>query len=794
MKLLIDNGNGLGAVDYSGAVVPGTLEIVRELNRPSTMAATVCLVRSSLAVPVRRGRVSISNDAGTALFTGYLVTGPAAVYAGVASAGAVYRLELRGVSEEWLLDKAGVLERGGVAIGVEGGAAAGSLAGRLVAGSGGLRASTGGGERLGVYTVPAASAWSVGAGGAAAAGYGAYRVLGGAMSVSTAGSATHAFAEGDESLVVSGTRTSSVRELANDVTVSGTMEPAAYWTELFEGDGTTAVFSLSGEPDAVNAGHAVLLADDFSAALFNRQVWFAADPGSHLGLSGAGLTMTGGNGLDGQTTLTAIDPVEMGGTLVVELDEVQLTAGSAGVLGGMYNGVIAQADCLAGFNVRQLNGNTVVAPLVNGAEAGTVYTMVSGHVYSLRVRLHCAEMLRVKQSFYALTDVAGAGPQVRLFGGGLVPAAMNVVFELRDLGMSSNTPAAVLYDGVVASAPATCTLAAVNSVQLFGSVGRVSLTRTGSGWVRTKTGTTLLVGAAGQGLSCSLTGSASGGAATFYAGQVPAANTLFQVSYRGRRRAVARMMDAASVAAEAVTGANGTEQWLGTVVQPPARSTEDCENAALAVLSFAADPDAALAGTCTAVNPPATQTQGGDIWPGDLVTLPANGGSASVIVRKTTLTDGGCAPERITYRIGFANDWAEGLGISLGEAVAANALLPVAAIDSTVPETARVLANLPQLSCIGPAGSGTSFCLQVDAGVAPPAGGGFEVRRRDGGFGQLVTPQTAGDLVLRSPVRGFQIPVSSVGERFFIRMYDAGTPALYSRESSVLVTHLPVVS
>ena len=40
----------------------------------------------------------------------------------------------------------------------------------------------------------------------------------------------------------------SVKELANDVTLSGEMEPAAYISETFAGDGTTTVFQLSQAP------------------------------------------------------------------------------------------------------------------------------------------------------------------------------------------------------------------------------------------------------------------------------------------------------------------------------------------------------------------------------------------------------------------------------------------------------------------------------------------------------------------------------------------------------------------
>jgi hypothetical protein len=77
----------------------------------------------------------------------------------------------------------------------------------------------------------------------------------------------------------------------------------------------------------------------------------------------------------------------------------------------------------------------------------------------------------------------------------------------------------------------------------------------------------------------------------------------------------------------------------------------------------------------------------------------------------------------------------------------------------------------------------------VDAGTAPPAGGGFEVRRRDWEFGASVD---AADLVLRSPVRSFTIPRAAQVERFYIRMYDASSPPVYSRFSSAVFVNAPV--
>ena len=95
----------------------------------------------------------------------------------------------------------------------------------------------------------------------------------------------------------------------------------------------------------------------------------------------------------------------------------------------------------------------------------------------------------------------------------------------------------------------------------------------------------------------------------------------------------------------------------------------------------------------------------------------------------------------------------------------------------TLSSPGNVLANLQQLQVV----SATGTALQVDAGMAPPAGGGFEVRRRDGDFGPGV-----------DQVRSFSIPREGQMERYYVRMYDGSTPPLYSRFSSAVFTDLPV--
>jgi hypothetical protein len=770
VRITIDNLDGAGALDYSGAVcADGPLKIERVLNAPSKCSGLLDVSEAALAVPGRRARMVVTAESGTVLFTGYVATEPEAVYAGTGVKGAVYRYAFSAVSDEWLLDKQAV-PLSGAGLAQSGGQLLRTLTNRVDAG---LFTTAGvmNGLTVGVFEPVQTESWSANAGGVAAASYAAYRVLDGAVSLQPAGTVTHALSDGDGTLQVAALKTSSVKELANDVTVSGEMEPSAYVTEIFVGDGATTVFQMADAPfkPKKTVGSSQLLTDSFNQTVINTQVWEVSDPGSHLGLSAAGLTMSGGNGLDGQTTLTAIDPVEMGGTLVVEAGSLQLGGASAGVICGLYDGATESSGCVAGYNVRQSGGSTVVVPFVKGAEVGTVYTLLSGHTYTLRIRLHCVEVQRVLQTYYAMVDGV-----VQAFGGGAVAAPMAVVFELQDLGAASNTPATVLYDGVMTSSPASCNFVAVNSVQLFGSMGYCRLTQTGSAWVvSTLPGgvkETRLIGVAGEGVDCKVSAT---GKVTFFAGRVPVAGEFVTVTYRVQERALARLANAASVAAEAAGGAPGTARWLGKVLKPVARSWADCESAALAVLSFSASRVAAVSGTYEAVNP-------ADVWPGDVLAVTSNGQTMSVVVRRVDIADGTACPEVLTYRMSFANDWAEGLGLTLSESIAADALLPQTALSSP----GNVLANLQQLQVV----SATGTALQVDAGMAPPAGGGFEVRRRDGDFG----PGVDQDLVLRSPVRSFSIPREGQVEQYYVRMYDGSTPPLYSRFSSAVFTDLPV--
>ncbi|MGA7156028.1 MAG: hypothetical protein WBY53_04235 [Acidobacteriaceae bacterium] len=794
MRITIDNLDGLGAVDYTEAVAAeGPIMVQRALNEPSRCTTEIVLGIQGLAVPVRRGKVTVTTSDATVLFTGYLATEPVRIYAGNASSGAVYRARVTAVSDEWLLDNlgSGAGLRDADSLGLGGTALVQQLASRAQAsGSANVTVVAGGTvPETGVFSARAALPFSANAAEAASSSYSAYRALNGQILMQPVGNVTHAFSDTNGTLSVSELQTSAVRELANDVTLSGAEEPAAYIEENFFGDGTTTVFDLS--EAAYRDTNRTLMVDNFNEATFNPAQWIVADPGSHLSITSVGLTLNGGNGSDGQTTLTAIDAVEMSGSIVVQMSGVLFGAASNGMLAGMYQGLPVLAECFAGFHVRQsisgTGGVTVLVPVINGVEVGTVFTPIAGHLYTLRMRLHCVEMQRVPQRYYCMVDGVVQG-----FGSANgVAAPMDIVFELVDEGAASNTPATVIYDGVAAggtieSTPATCSFVLANSIQLYGSVESISVTRAASVWVVSTlpSGTlqTRLIGAAGQGIDCTVrSGTAAGapGKVTFLAGRVPVAGERVTVNYRNEQRSIARLADATSIASEAVNGAPGTCRWLGKVTLPVARSSEDCESATQAVLAFATSRTAAVAGTYALVNPAQ------DIWPGDVLAVTSAGVTSSLLVRSVVATDGGAVPEVKQYKVSFANDWATewaaGIGLKLSEEIAADAYLPQTA--SSAP--GQVLANLQQLTVT----SLTDTALQVDAGTAPPAGGGFEVRLKDWEFGAGVD---VADLVLRSPVRSFSIPMAAQLQRFYVRMYDTSTPPLYSRFSSAVFVNMPV--
>jgi hypothetical protein len=616
--------------------------------------------------------------------------------------------------------------------------------------------------------------WSKSAGQAASMARAAYRALSGAITLASVSTTVHPLNESDGSLNLANLAlTASVkRALANDVTVCGENEPVAYVTEYFLGDGLTTEFDLAEDPFFPPTSKSTIVSELFNEAEINQAVWNAAG-GGYITLGPSGLTMNGGNGIDGETVLAWLDPIEMGGTLLLELVGVTLSSGSNGILGGFFNGYQTASGCTAGIQAtaQQGSGAVTLQPMVEGTPAGTIFAVNPANTYTLRLRIHCPESYRAPAMYYSFGDNGAIGA-----GGGWVIAPGNIQMEVQEFVNGVGATPVTLYDGAVTYLPAPCNLVPVSSINLIGTLRAINLTNLGSGWVVSTPPSggpyTRRIGTTAEAAECHVERT---GKLAFYTGYTPVAGEQIAVSYRSVGRAVGRSVNTASQQALANAGSPSVAAWIGSVTSPPARTSTDCQSAAQVMAQAAASTSALWSGTYEGNR----SSFSSDVWPGDalLLNAPSTNLNAEVVVRTVKVKYSASLPDLVEYEIAFANDWADDLAIKTSTAVPANTWLP-ASVNPTL------LANLTRLTVTALNGS----TVTVNTGVAPPAGGGFEVRLRDYAF----MPGQDPTLALRGSQPNLTLLRASASDRFYIRMYDGSTPPNYSEFSTALFIHLPL--
>jgi hypothetical protein len=769
MKITIQGQDYTAALD---AVRPLTIE--RKLNQPSVCQLALSLpANGSLAAPSRNQSLAVTGDDGTLYFTGYLAAAPLPEYAGLGIEGPRYRLAIEALSDELLLDQLLMPPATGAT-----GETAGTLMTALVTRTGATTLSTQGlslSTAVGHFAPEPGAPFSKSAGQVASQARAAYRALNGALALAPVQTAVHALNETDGSLTLANLAftAGAKRALANDVTVCGEHEPAAYVTEYFLGDGVTTQFYLTADPFFPAASKSTIIHELFNEAQIDQRVWGNPGGNEYLRLGAGGLVMGGGNGIDGEMALTWLDPVEMGGTLLLEAVGVTLSPGSSGVLAGFFVGMETQACCTAGFQATAQQGTGAVSlqPLVQGTPVGTAYAMNPANQYSLRIRVHCAENQRELAVYRSFGD-GGA-----IVCGGqwnMVPGQIQM--EIQQFTNGVGAMPVTLYDGAIASLPGTCMVVAASSINLNGTMRALNLTNLGSGWVvSTPPGGgayTRPVGTTAESAQCHLERT---GKLVFNTGFAPLAGEQVAVSYRTVGRAVGRAVNSASQQALALAGMPAEAAWIGSVTSPPARSSADCRNAALAIEQASAGVTALWSGAYKGTR----ASFAADVWPGDALLLNAPSASldAQVVVRTVRLSYRASVPDLVEYAIAFANDWACDLAIKTSATVPADAWLPA-------PVAPTLLANLTGLTVTAL----TGLTVTVSAGATPPTGGGFEIRRRDFAFMAGQDP----DLVMRASVPNLTFSRQTANDRFYIRMYDGSTPPNYSEFSTALFINLPV--
>ena len=193
-----------------------------------------------------------------------------------------------------------------------------------------------------------------------------YRAMNGALSLSAIPTAVHSLSETDGNLALADLSITAAtrRALANDVTVCGEHEPVAYVTEYFLGDGVTTQFNLAAAPYLPSSSRSTYHSANFSMkAEIDARVW--GNPGGYgffsLGAGGLADARRKRNGW--RNADQWLDPVEMGGTLLLEASGVTLANDSTGILAGFFVGLEMQSACIAGFQVtaQQGTGNVIIS-------------------------------------------------------------------------------------------------------------------------------------------------------------------------------------------------------------------------------------------------------------------------------------------------------------------------------------------------------------------------------------------------------------------------------------------------
>lgn len=768
MHLTINNLDYTAAFDASK---PLTIE--RAFNAPSICQLSLTL-DGSLAAPARLQSLSVSGDDGTVYFTGYIVATPQPEYAGVAMEGPRYRLGLYAVSDEILLDLALATSSKSAS-----GLSAGSLLGNVAAHSGSTALDTSGltfNAAMGHFSTEAGAPFSKSAGMIANLARAAYRAQSGKVTLNSIPSAVHALKESDGSLTLANlsfTR-SPKRDFANDITVCGEHEPAAYVTEIFQGDGIAAIFDLSETPWIPPSSKSVLISDDFNGQGIDTRLWGDASS-TYFGLGASGLDLYGGNGIDGEAQLAWLDPAEMAGTLLLEARGVTLANASTGLLAAFFNGGQTISSCLAGFQATAHQGTGAVSlqPIIAGCAAGPGFTISPANQYTLRIRVHSPEQQRAGAIFRSFGD---SGPIST--GGRIVASPAKLQFEIQEFINGVACMPVTLYDGVLANLSGSCTVVAASSLNLHGSMRGLTLTNLGSAWVAStpKNGASLTrrLGSATQSAEC---GVGRSGRLTFYTGFTPAAGEQIAVSYRTSARAVGRAVNTASQQALVALGLPATASWTGSVTHPECRTSADCRSAAAALMQAAGSSAALWSGVWRGTNFDVST----DVWPGDALALnaPSCNLNAQLVVRTVKVTYRASIPDVFVYEARFANEWAEDLAIRTSESVAADAWLPA-------PAATNYAANLNALTVTAISGNNVT----INTGATAAVGGGFEIRSRDYAFMMGEDP----GLVMRGSQPNLTFTRQTGADRFYIRMFDGADPPNYSEFSAAVFLNMPLGS
>ena len=301
MRLLIDNLDGLGALDYTAFVdTSKNPSLVRKLNSPAELKIGLVGGLGGLAVPAIGGRVTLTLSNGGDLFTGYIVQTPTYQYQGRSDHGLTYRYEVDALSDAMLMDQKAPPAHPPFVDRSAGGAfdqlTAEALPGWFDVS--GVEA----GDPIPYYSVNPSKKWTTSAAEIALSARCAYRDDNGKLLLAPLATDVYELSETGETFSPGDLQLQSVNRLVNDLTILGPLEPGAHVKDYFCGDGFTTYFYMSQKPFTRSS----------QVALYNRMIleeiyteldpthWTVTDPLGAITVSNGALRVAGGTGQMGK--------------------------------------------------------------------------------------------------------------------------------------------------------------------------------------------------------------------------------------------------------------------------------------------------------------------------------------------------------------------------------------------------------------------------------------------------------------------------------------------------------------
>lgn len=760
MRLTIDALDGTGEQDWTSLLdAEAPPKIVRKLNEAPRMTAVVAAKLTAAA----GSKARLYRDDGGLWFDGYLETAAQMTCAGMGSGAPVFRSTLHAVGELSALDHQALTERAAMG-GLTAGQAVKSLAAEANAGF----ASTA------VQDVAQASAgrvesgerWTAAVTEIANNARAVLEAQNRALTMSAAGTVTRTLSDSDAGFVPQTLKITVGPVAANDITVIGGREPAQYMRDAFTATGTQMTFSLTA--DAYGASPVVLVADDFHAMALDAAKW-VNDAGS--------LTFTqGGVATAGAAALRYRNRVEVGGLLLLEQTGISYTSGQ-GMVGGLYSGGRATANCLAGV----LLNNGQVQPVVNGvAQAAIAQTLTAGMLYEFRTLVFHPEPIRAGQVYASSTHNGAQARTSQVWAG-----TTHVVLTMRQINPADHSTLSgaqvVIYDGTMQGTPGYADYLPLCATNLACTLGQAAARNLGAVWVQSYSAgrgwRTRVLGDVTAGAECRI----SGATLHFTPASEPVLNEFVDVFYRTGGLACGRVVAPLSVQALATSEDAGTRSLVAHVESPAPRTSLDCEQAARALLddltqsACAAEYEAWISGLPQG----ATDVRPGETW---TVQAAAWGTTFTALVREVEIAFAGLSDARARFLIKMANEAAQAQAMRWQRAQH-NALITVVSSQLQDDVSARPT-GLPDARFT----TWTATQMTLDMGTDPPAGGGFEVRvEGDWGWGMTINQ----NLVGRYTTRTLTLPNATVTQRFYVRQFDASTPPRYSTYSAVLNMDVP---